>query len=159
MTASTYSHRVVLWVDDDGPERFLYEEFMLERNGWTVRWANSVAEAKERLRSECFDAMLLDHFLPLQSPATEDGTDAWGGCRLLYWLRGLRLPAGVPETAVLEECAVEEGAPREENRNLKVVIVSALFDDEIDAAIRHLPGAIPTLRKPIWLQELKDHLI
>jgi hypothetical protein len=158
MTASTYSHRVALWVDDDGPERFPYEEFLLERSGWKVRWASSVAEAMERLRRDCFDAVVLDQFLPLRSSETGHGAGAWGGCLLLYWLRGVPPPAGAPETTALDEDKGGNDPPREENRGVRVVIVSAFFDAEVAAAISDLPGTVAAFAKPIEVQALIDYL-
>jgi CheY-like chemotaxis protein len=121
--------RVLLWVDDDGRERFLYEEHLLSRRGWVIQWAKSVREAIDKLQGACFDAVLLDQMLPLE-PGALDSTDVWSGCLLLYWLRGMPGPSSAPPA------------------------LEAFHDDEVTAAIKAAGSAVPMVSKPIDAEKL-----
>jgi CheY-like chemotaxis protein len=155
MKANAEHQRTVLWVDDDGPQRFLYEEFVLTRSNWDTRWANSVEEAMEQLRNYRFDSIIVDQCVPLLRAGWTE--DAWGGCRLLYWLRELYPPPRAPESRVLDNCIVGKNSPLEANRKLRVIVSSAFFDNEIDTVIRSLPGEVYFLQKPISPDRLKKY--
>lgn len=146
------SPRRLLWVDDDGPAPYFFETTTLSNQGWSVRWAENVTEAAEILAKEEFSAVILDHVLPLRSspwPLSEE-TVLWGGCLLLYWLRGRELPGHIPAPHGFSELYASH--PLEANRQVPIVVVSAYFSDEIQAAMR---GAISpetelrSLTKPV----------
>jgi CheY-like chemotaxis protein len=141
----------LLWIDDDGPERFLYEEYVLQGKGWRVVWATSVREALEILSKEGFDAILLDQMLPL-NPGPLAPADVWSGCLLLYWLRGMLRPSAAPQ--VEEPDMFGDISPLLSNRLNKVIIVSAFHDDEVEEAIRTVEASISIVKKPIDLDKL-----
>jgi CheY-like chemotaxis protein len=143
--------RALLWVDDDGPDRFLFEEFMLTRRGWKVVWATSIRDALQKLGTNVFDAILLDQMLPVD-PGPLAPTDVWGGCLLLYWLRGMERPLAAPE--VEEPDAFREVEPLASNRSITIVIVSAFHDDEVEEAIKSAAASIEIVKKPIDLDKL-----
>lgn len=141
----------LLWIDDDGPGRFLYEEYVLQGKGWRVVWATSVREALEILGKDGFDAILLDQMLPL-NPGPLAPADVWGGCLLLYWLRGLLRPSAAPQ--VEEPDVFGYVSPLASNRATKVIIVSAFHDDEVEKAIRSAEVSMQIVKKPIDIDYL-----
>jgi CheY-like chemotaxis protein len=147
--------RVLLWVDDDGPDRFLYEEYMLTRRGWSVVWATSIRDALEKLGNGEFNALLLDQMLPLD-PGPLAPADVWGGCLLLYWLRGKDWPSAAPQAG--EPDVFRSVAPLESNRSIPVIIVSAFHDDEVEEAIKAAEPAMQTVKKPIDFNTLISKL-
>jgi len=155
MSTNIARGRTLLWVDDDGPERFLYEAYMLERSGWKVQWARSVMEGMESLGQERFDAVLLDQMLPFGVLGADGGDppDVWAGCLLLYWLRGLSRPSAAPPVRASDEREFSSRRAREENREVPAIIVSAFYDDDVDAAVKKVQ-AVPQFSKPLEVQQL-----
>ena len=147
------AERILLWIDDDGPDRFPYEEYMFIQSGWKVVWATSVREALSKLGKDRFDAILLDQMLPLD-PGPLAPADVWSGCLLLYWLRGLPRPAAAPQ--VEDPNVFGEFVPLESNREVAVVIVSAFHDDEVEQAITTAEMTISIVKKPIDLDRLNE---
>jgi hypothetical protein len=143
--------RFLLWIDDDGPGRFLYEEYMLTKRGWSIVWATSVRDALERLGSEGFAAIMLDQMLPLD-PGPLAPTDVWSGCLLLYWLRGRPRPAAAPQAE--DPDMFLEFSPLGGNRSSTVIIVSAFHDDEVEEAIKAIEPSMQVIKKPIDLDKL-----
>ncbi|HMV68321.1 MAG TPA: hypothetical protein PKA64_15850 [Myxococcota bacterium] len=120
--------RRLLWGDDEGPERFLYAAMRLQRDGWSITWASSVAAAAELLRSEPFDALVLDQMMPLTSRGGPQ--ELWSGCTMFRWLQGAPLAIGTPA-----HITPPEFAPLPANRDLPVAIVSAYRHDDVADAI------------------------
>lgn len=145
------SERALLWIDDDGPDRFPYEEYMLAESGWKVVWATSVRDALKKLSEDRFDAILLDQMLPVD-PGPLAPADVWSGCLLLYWLRDLTRPAAAPQAETPN--VYGDGDPLEANRKAKVVIVSAFHDDEVEGAINAADNTIQIVKKPVDLELL-----
>lgn len=144
----TTNGKNLLWVDDDGEERFLYEKYNLERNGWTIIWAFTVLEAARKLSENSFDAVLLDQMLPPQK--YEDEPSLWGGCALLYWLRGGGL---LQDTRDFD--FVADLSPRSRNQNIRVTLVSAFYDDQVMSRVNNAPGpAVELVKKPIAIARL-----
>jgi CheY-like chemotaxis protein len=140
------SQMPILWIDDDGPRRFVYEQKLLERDGWQVSWAGGVAEAVDALASRSFLAVLLDQTLPMGSPLS-DRANVWQGCLLLHWLRGKPFPSQAPQIDEWERMG--RLAPLDENRAARVILVSAYYDHEVDAAIRQIEPHLVSIVKPI----------
>jgi CheY-like chemotaxis protein len=136
----------ILWVDDDGPRRFPYEQGLLERDGWQVQFAEGIGEAVEALSKRVFLAVLLDQTLPMGS-AVQDRANVWQGCRLLYWLRNHTFPGHAPVISEWER--VGERKPHKRNRKAAVILVSGYYDPEVDAVIRALEPEIQSIVKPI----------
>lgn len=136
----------LLWIDDDGPRRFVYETKLLERAGWQVSWARGVEAAVETLAERVFTAVLLDQMLPMGDPV-QDRANVWQGCLLLYWLR--RKPAPSQAPASREWQKIGSRAPLAKNRHAKVLLVSAYYDTEVDKAIRAIEPALVAITKPI----------
>src|SRR5262245_32422122 len=88
----------ILWLDDDGPNRFPYELSVLADKGLSSDWAEDATEAVRKLSTVVFSLVLLDQVFPLVKGSTYK--DIWSGCRLLYWLRGLEPPPGAPQGAI-----------------------------------------------------------
>lgn len=136
----------ILWIDDDGPRRFRNELKQLAKEGWKVDWARGVIEAVEALASRVFFAVLLDQTLPMKDPLN-DRVNVWQGCLLLHWLRGRPFPSRAPE--IREWQSVGQQAPHSENRLAKMILVSAYFDKEVDAATREIEPDLISIVKPI----------
>lgn len=63
MTITTDRHPkgIVLWVEDDPPERFVYERFVIEEEeGWALVWAGTLSKAVDCLSTQRVDALILD---------------------------------------------------------------------------------------------------
>jgi CheY-like chemotaxis protein len=143
----------VLWIDDDGPERFEYEECVIkEELNQDVVWADTARVALDKLRQERFDAILLDQMIRL---AEYEEPDVWGGCRILRWLRGASQSKVAPLAGVDETW----GAPAlEANRRVPVLVVSAFFDPDVLGEMRSASEIDWDLRaspKPIRLEEIQ----
>jgi CheY-like chemotaxis protein len=162
----------LLWIDDDDPERYLFETLTLEEVGWNVAWVQPVEEpqrmsllaAARKLAAEAFDAVLLDQVFPIQESDSRtlwiDGEfprdqDIWSGCRLLYWLRGEAAPDDAPLSDDAQE--IYNYKPLEANRDLPVCVVSAYFNEEVERAIvaaSEKDARLKIIRKPIRTAEL-----
>ncbi len=135
----------VLWVDDDDPERFVYERYCLERDGWKVTWARDVAEAAKALSRERFDAMILDQMIA--GNGVEEQFVIWAGCRLLRWLRGSDPPAAHHREDTPWP-ALQRLVPHDANKQLPVAILSAYHDADV---LRATQGASEQDRKALFL--------
>lgn len=144
----------VLWVDDDDPDRFVYERYLLERDGWKVTWARDVAEAANALSHERFDAMILDQMIA--GNGVEEQSVIWAGCRLLRWLRGTDPPSSQRRDDPTWP-ALQTLAPHDANRQVPVAILSAYHDADV---LRETQSAseqdrkAPFLGKPVKEAEL-----
>lgn len=148
----------VLWVDDDDPERFVYERYRIEKDGWDVTWARDVGEAAEALATDRFDAMILDQMIA--GNGVEEQFVIWAGCYLLRWLRGAaptsqRRPGETPWSELVRL------SPEERNRKLPVAILSAYHDPDVlretQAASEQDHKAL-FLGKPVKEKELLEFL-
>ena len=139
----------VLWVDDDGPERFMYEQFVLERQGWRIRWALNMLEAANYLKDMLFPVVIMDQMFPIQ----DDEPSAWGGYLLLAWMRGEKEIDPAAPCLPAEICRSE---PLEGNRAAVVIIASAFFDKATSDALACLPHQAKTMviPKPIHTDSL-----
>jgi len=140
----------LLWVDDDGRERFLYEEYLLRKKGWDIIWAHTTKDAARILTQEAVDGIATDHIHPL----TGDEPTTWGGYHLIKWLRNDRDDDwGEPKRIPPE---IESYRPLDGNKNLPVLIIGAFFDEEVERRIRDLPHAdeLSWLEKPINVEKL-----
>ncbi len=143
----------VLWVDDDDPERFVYERYLLERDGWVVTWARDVAEAADALSRNHFDAMILDQMIA--GNGVEEQSVIWAGCRLLRWLRSS--PPSSQRGKNAPWPALLTIRPDESNRHLPVAILSAYHDADVlreTLAASEQDAKAPFLGKPVKEAEL-----
>lgn len=138
-----------LWVDDDGPERFMYEQYVLERQGWRIRWALNMLEASDCLKDQFFSVVIMDQMFPI----LDDEPSVWGGYLLLAWLRGEKEIDPAAPCLPAELCQSE---PLEGNRTSVVIIASAFFDKETSDALGRLPHQAKTIviPKPIHTDSL-----
>lgn len=145
----------LLWVDDDGPARFRYEEAVLkEDRGCQVGWAASVAAALHALRSELYDAIVLDQMLPItdSSPVS----DYWGGCVILHWLKLSSYPPTAPPS---EQPQLFQGPPPiAANVAAPVCFVSAFNDDDVHRELLRACADMPIFAKPLELAVLERFL-
>jgi len=141
-----YALTPIIWIDDDGEDRFPLELKRLRENRWDVSWALGVERAVEKLAAQAFRAVILDQMLPIgASPINR--ANVWQGCLLLHWLRGMPFPKLAPE---LQEWKKLAGlSPLEENRTAKMIVASAFFDAEVDRAIRAIEPNLISIAKPI----------
>ena len=145
----------LLWVDDDGPERFLYETFLLESHGWEVDWKGDVQQAIAALSTGAYDALILDHLIPVEGRASV--AELWSGLAIFGWLRQSRLPNAIFGTLPL----YENSAPLDSNKRIPVCFISAFYDEEIEAAIGLIEAEgerVSHLSKPIATKNLIDFL-
>jgi CheY-like chemotaxis protein len=132
--------RRLLWTDDDGPDRFMFECHMLEKSGWKVDWALDVTEALDRLAKVPYDALLLDQMLPWrhedQNQLTTRETTPWGGYEVLHRLRRAqnRHDKAPPQSG--EHGSWVGTEPLAENVGVPVLVISAFYDKDVLAAIR-----------------------
>jgi CheY-like chemotaxis protein len=144
--------KTLLWVDDDGEERFLHEKYNLGKKGWSITWALTVLEAARILAEKSFDAVLLDQMLPPQK--YEDEPSLWGGCALLYWLRGGGLLQDTRDFDFIVDLT-----PHSHNQEIRVTLVSAFYDEQVNNYINNVPGpAVEQVQKPINLSRLLSYL-
>lgn len=138
----------ILWVDDDGAERYLYEQLILEAEGWMMQYAIDVGQAAYLLSRESFDAMFLDQMLPYSGLVK--GDPIWNSCLLLYWLRG----GGTPRRVQVDPMApLGVLRPLPTNVNLPVAVVSAFHDPALEEALR---DASPMDRKILLIPKPID---
>jgi CheY-like chemotaxis protein len=141
----------LLWIDDDGARRYPFEVGRIIKTGYAVTWANSGRQAEDSLRAGRFDAVLLDQQLPWDEHLP---SVVWGGVFLLAWLKGLKLPAGVPSAQGFD-ALFGEGKGLLEPHQCPVLVVSAFHDDAV-ARERRMLG-VPDQRffsKPIDVHQL-----
>lgn len=154
--------RRLLWIDDDGPGRFEYERYLVEREGWSLVWAEHVLDAAKLLSSEPFEALVLDQMIPFDRDDFGP-LDPWGGCLLLRWLRGTYPPRHVPLKMTTREGHLGVHAPPlPQNMGLRLLVVSAFHNDQVLAEIRsasekdqHLVVASKPLNEKRLLELLK----
>lgn len=147
----------LLWIDDEGERKFLFEVYKLRKNGWEVDWAVSVDEATAALATHAYDAILLDQMMPLGGKGAHH-VDVWTGCLVLWWLRRGEPPAAAPPPSIEASRALWAAAPLEANRTAMTICVSA-FDDEdvvpvMQAVAEDGSPDVPILVKPIRFEEL-----
>jgi CheY-like chemotaxis protein len=144
----------LLWVDDDGPNRFRYEEAVLkEDRRCAVDWASNVEHALSLLRTEAFDAIVLDQMLPLTEHST--ASDYWGGCVVLHWLKLSSYPATAPPTL---QPALFRAPPLPANVAAPVCFVSAFSDDDVHRELLRADRTLPIFAKPLDLDLLEGFL-
>lgn len=141
----------VLWVDDDGPDRFPYELSVLEEHHFETDWALDAEQAVNRLSAGHYNLVLLDQAFPIDYRSSY--RDVWSGCRLLYWLRGKRPPTGASQGAMWTEL-FRRNRPRLKNKNIPVIIISGFQDDLVDEALRQIDHEISIFPKPVDGDEL-----
>jgi len=145
----------LLWIDDDGPGRFPYEERQLKKGGWEVSWAPGVYEGARSLGASAFDVLLLDQMLPW-SAELRSSEEVWAGCLLFYWLRGKGRPHKMPPRDQFSH--LQEMVPLSANRDLPVIVISAFFDDEIFSALHEIEPQLRDFSKPIDFKRLRQAL-
>lgn len=154
--------RRLLWVDDDGPERFEYERLILERKGWEISWARDVRTAARILSQVSFTALVIDQTLPFQlngSDPDDERRSIWGGCMILRWLRQKHMPVGMDIPANDDE--LQRLKPLEGNKLLQALIVSAFHDDAVEEATRNtseIDQEIIIEPKPLDIRKLSAYL-
>jgi CheY-like chemotaxis protein len=134
----------LLWVDDDAPDRFRYEEVVLREDyDWHVTWCQHVDGAASHLTDRTFDAVVLDQMLPLTADSNAVGY--WGGYALLHWMResGGRAP-GLPSE---HEEILRNRRPHPSNSQTRVCIISAFDDIQVKTAIRAISPKIDIFPK------------
>ncbi len=140
----------LLWVDDDGAERFPYECRRLRSAGYEITWAHTGREAVGHLRYQTYEAILLDQ----QFSWTPGVSHVWAGVMLYSWARGKERPKNAPPLAGFDDLFKEENrlpSPTE----ARVLIVSAFYDEAVAEARREL--GLPdrdVLAKPVDLKSL-----
>ncbi|MET0388471.1 MAG: response regulator [Polyangiales bacterium] len=145
----------LLWVDDDGPHRFKYEEVVLrEDHGWQITWSRSIEGAIDALATRRFDAIVLDQMLPLADDSAAAGY--WGGYALLHWLKGCKEPTPQPPPEHARRFVGK--TPHPGNAEARVCIVSAFEDLTVQKAIRTVCPQIAIFPKPLELERLEEFL-
>ncbi len=147
----------LLWTDDDGPRRFMMEEFTLRRAGWDVEWAQGMSPAVRKLEQSAFDVVILDQMIPWNDAQVgipgENPVDVWGGCLLLWWLRRGTPPPTLHRSQVERFGEMWTARPLAANRSAPVTIVSAFEDPDVREQLLLVSGpgeggcAVET---PIW---------
>ena len=155
--------RRLLWTDDDGRERFMFECHLLTKGGWIVDWAHDVYEALEKLGASRYGAMLLDQMLPLggRRPEAVPETTPWGGYEVLWRLRRASHRHNKAPPFAPAEGQAGWPEPLDGNVGIPVLIISAFYDEDVLAAMR---GASVHDRdlvispKPTNIDEINDFL-
>lgn len=151
----------LLWMDDEGARKFLYEDYKLKQQGWQIDWATSVDEAVHALCTRPYDAILIDQMMPLGGVG-QQYIDVWTGCLLLWWLRRGTPPDVAPPPTLEASSALWEVSPLEANRTTPTICVSAFDDPDIRpvmlAASETEALRVPVLVKPIRFADLLDAL-
>ncbi|HEY2289787.1 MAG TPA: response regulator [Thermoanaerobaculia bacterium] len=140
MTTSSSRRLRILWVDDDGPDRFTFERhFLNDECNATVDFAVTVNAARKKLLSFAYDLVILDNYLPADDPL--DG--AFGN--------GIKFLVEIRE----ELLGSDRGWPNVDS--IPIVMCSALYDEELQR-ILDMYG-VQTLHKPIDEDALKEFVM
>lgn len=150
----------MLWIDDDGRDRYICETMLIENKGWSIDWASDVKEATEKLAIKPYHAVLLDQVLPFIKVNTPDKIDEnkpnpWGGCAVLCWICKVELPSGIGVNEQYEDLSISEPLP--ENENLPVMVISAYSEDAISEHMKlasTIDKNVNFLPKPISIDDL-----
>lgn len=156
-------HRL-LWVDDDAPDRFVYEAYLVQQAGWSLTWATDVLSAAQLLCEQPFDGLILDQTFAFEPPGgrrLDPQYQLWSGCFLLRWLRGAGVPEHAPWLSHEDEQRLWGQTPLAQNRTLPAIIASAFHADEVERAIRSASDQdrqIELVAKPLSEVALLDFL-
>lgn len=156
MSIAQKSQYCLLWVDDDKPDKFLYEEMMLSNEGWGIQWATNVVEAARTLSAKKYQALLLDQMLPYEK---DKRPDVWSGCLLLRWLREAELRTGIEMEENYRE--LHDLKPLRENTSMEVIVVSAYADESVEQEMKSASEKDRYLRfepKPVIFDDILDIL-
>ena len=151
----------LLWIDDEGERKFLFEVYKLRQDGWTVDWAVSVEEATTALATHHYDTILLDQMMPLGGQGAHH-VDVWTGCLMLWWLRRGSAPEAAPQPSIEASSALWKASPLEANRKTRVICVSAFDDEDVVPVMKAVADdgspEVLLLVKPIRFAELFNAL-
>lgn len=140
----------LLWVDDDEERRFKHEKSRIDKIGWDVAWANDAREAAQKLQENTYDTIFLDQMLPYRKGNLEDKKmRPWGGCLLLYWLRGKEKPRISSEIPGFRD--LKSYKPRPQNSRIPAMVISAYYGDAVrETMVRasDLDADLPFVAKP-----------
>ncbi len=148
--------RRLLWLDDDAEELFAYEKYVLAGSGWTILWAHSLLEAATLLSTQQVNAVFLDQNVT-DDAGVRENQPVWGGCRVLYWLRGARQDLPRPWLNPGEHEPWGDISPLANNQPVPVAMVSSFHDPEVwrvTLAAAPLDVRLKLLSKPIEEQEI-----
>ena len=156
----------ILWVDDDAPGRFVYEEYLVRQAGWDLIWATDVLAAANLLCNELFDALILDQMCSFFAPSMpgehlHPKHQLWSGCFLIRWLRGAQVPESAPWLSPANQERLWGLSPLPENASVPAIIATAFHADEVERAIRGASAQdaqIDFLAKPLSEDALLDFL-
>jgi CheY-like chemotaxis protein len=158
MSAETMP-RDLLWVDDDDPERFVFERFVLQKDGWNITWARDVVAAAKLLEGQRFDALILDQMIA--GDGVEEQAVIWSGCHLLRWLRGKKGGAAPSSGEALPWARLRGMTSHPENRAIPAAIVSAYHDADVLRETLNASEQDRTtlfLGKPVDVSQLQEFL-
>lgn len=158
MSAETMP-RDLLWVDDDDPERFVFERFVLQKDGWRITWARDVVAAARLLEEQRFDALILDQMIA--GDGVEEQSVIWSGCHLLRWLRGATGGAQQTQGDALPWARLRTMHSHPENRAIPAAIVSAYHDADVLRETLNASEQDKTtlfLGKPVDVGQLQEFL-
>ena len=145
----------LLWIDDDPQKRFRSAARLLNNEGWTIEWAKSILDAARRLSKNTYKGVILDQMLPPEEEM-HNAVSMWGGCMLFYWLRGEKLDNGFDflefERTVMDK--LKNIKPKNPNKLIKIIVISALYDPKIYHAFFKIDPQINILPKPFNRTEL-----
>lgn len=158
---------LIIWVDDDDPNRFIYEQKLIEARQATLVWAHTPEEAAERLAQDAYDAVILDQFMPFNAGARD--RSPWAGYILLCWLRCLDAPNNIEqEVREAVQHLRDTYTPARLEGETPVLILSAFHDRDVEEAMQLMQsqgGRIPFIPKPAdhrqlmsWLQSIEQSL-
>lgn len=156
----------LLWIDNDGPTRFLSERRLMRQLGWEYDWAHAIDEAAERLVGTPYDALVIDQSIPFAAiapgrPTPEGPPFVWGGAVLLWWLRRRTPPPDMPQADLVLEQPFFAELPDRANGNAPALLYSGFQNRTVESAQRTLHGAgavIEIARKPIPFEPLQRFL-
>ena len=140
----------LLWADDDIGRRFVYNRYRLEEEGWRVEEAPHVLDAARKLSEEDYDFILLDQMYPFSAHAPAD--DVWGGCRLLYWLKGRTQPRVAGPVPSIEQLG--KLSPRKSNQQAPLMFLSSFDDPAVRKALHEVVPDFRLETKPIFPEQL-----
>jgi len=147
----------LLWIDDEGERKFLFEAYKLRQEGWIVEWAVTVEEATAALSTQPYDAVLLDQMMPLGGDGSHH-VDVWTGCLVLWWLRRGHPPEAAPPLSIEASRVLWTTKALEENRRVPAICVSAFDDDEVMPVMQDAADdgslEVPMMVKPIRFPDL-----
>lgn len=151
----------LLWIEDE-PAQLSAARGELEDRGWTVMFHSDIVSAARELSEHRYEALILDLMMAGAPDGVVRGFAMWATYRLLCWLSGA--PANAKAGVVDQWKGIDKLTPREDNRKIPAMILSAYHSPDVTRAMAVANKArvgveIPLFSKPIDEERLASAVL